>query len=658
MVGNGLAFADSRLERQPSCDAAADKASRSLGDKKQDPLALLPPELWLQCFAEIAYDNSMSILPMLLVSRSWYTTLISAAPLWTYIYIRDSPEYVECASAALKLSRDLPLCVTIEIPAADCVLNGPDSIKGEIYRIRELVFKRSPDKIRNSCNLDVHSMDQFYDTAYDLLKAFDTLPRLEWITLNHAFDYYSLSMIKRTFPPTPHLKGIKFWCITEESLTIFTSEELNYLSSSSPMKELFPSLTTLKQLKRLILTQAGEGEEDSPLIPVVDIPSLPKLQALEFYQNSPQSIVPFLKVQNSSLTELQVKLTWPELEKMARPLENLTRLQHLHFILKPPKQPLKGFELLLPPLHHVRKFQLEQQAPSKAPGDAELSSSTPRVQESLVAPANNDSFISHRHMASLLDACRLNLTGVQSFLLVLQDEIPTGNLLALIGAMSSLRKLEFKGQLTKEENVTVVAPSLEEIVLSNESLLLYLQAPNVLEVYIAAAIEDTRSRIKVLDAPALRTLSIHSSLAPAISTREYPKLTSLTWIDPAGGCASTTKAFSSLTRILFDYSSPRKECNDFCELILRYPRLCRSLHTLEMRAYPEWDILLHMFQRRNLLSDPSVTMIKTLKIPGYPAPSLLVPLTELLGGKTPKYMPSIEELCLAVVDGPYFDVNV
>jgi hypothetical protein len=48
----------------------------------------------------------------------------------------------------------------------------------------------------------------------------------------------------------------------------------------------------------------------------------------------------------------------------------------------------------------------------------------------------------------------------------------------------------------------------------------------------------------------------------------------------------------------------------------------------------------------------------TIKIPGYPAPSLLVPLTELLGGNPPKYMPPIEELCLGVVDDLYFDVNL
>jgi hypothetical protein len=111
---------------------------------------------------------------------------------------------------ALGLSQGLPLSVTIEIPLANEEISH--SIRGNVHRIREIVFKRSPARIRNSSNLDVHSMDQFYDAVYELLTSFDNLPMLEWITLNHAFDYYSLSMIKTAFPVTPKLHGVKFWC--------------------------------------------------------------------------------------------------------------------------------------------------------------------------------------------------------------------------------------------------------------------------------------------------------------------------------------------------------------------------------------------------------------------------------------------------------------
>ncbi|KIM32366.1 hypothetical protein M408DRAFT_326960 [Serendipita vermifera MAFF 305830] len=249
------------------------------------------------------------------------------------------------------------------------------------------------------------------------------------------------------------------------------------------------------------------------------------------------------------------------------------------------------------------------------------------------------------------------MTGVRNLLLVL-NEVPTPTLLTLLAAMPHLEKLEFKGHLSKEEGPTLIVPSLEELVVSNETILRYLQVPNALSIRISGAEIKGHSSISQLEAPSLRTLAINSSLASAVSADLSPHLTSLTWLDPAHGCAVAARSFDSLTRIFFDHISPRKECNDFCELILRYPASCRSLHTLEMRAYPEWDILLHMVQRRNLLPGLGVARLTTLKIPGYPAPLLLVPLTELLGGRSPQPMPPIGELCLGMVDAPYFDVNV
>lgn len=645
---DGLEYRNSEMQTPASVEQDVRAVNKEI---RHDPLNILPPEIWLQCLADVVNDNSINLLPLLLVSRAWCNTLVSSAPLWTHIYVRDTPDYVNCMHKALFFSRALPLCVTIEVPMINAIDGQPHPIWKETHRLRELVFKRNPSRIRNSSTLDVHLMDLFYEGVYTLLKGIEQLPVLEWITLNHAFDYYSLSMTKRDFPSTPRLKGIKFWCISEEALTSLQLEELTYMSSSSPMRDLCPSLPQLKQLQRLILTQVGEGGEDSSFIPNISPHLLPQLHALEFYQDSPQSIVPFLSVETSTLIELQVKLSWQELEKLAPHLANLTRLQYLHFILKSPQQELQSFEPLFPPLHHVHRFQLEQQSPAKATDDNENPSSK-------ASNITSSSLIAHRHMVSLLDACRLNMTGIRNILLVLNDEIPTKTLLELIGAMSFLNKLEFKGQLTKEENLHLVAPSLEEIVLANETLLRYLRVPNALCIYIAAAEVDGHSGISVLEAPSLRTLTINSSLTSAIRAGVYHDLNSLTWLDPGGGCASTVRSFSSLTRVLFDHSSPRKECNDFCELILRYPASCRGLDTLEMRAYPEWDILLHMVQRRNFLSNPEIAMITTLKLPGFPAPSLLVPLTDLLGRRIPKIMPPIDELCLSRVDGPYFDVNV
>jgi hypothetical protein len=605
----------------------------------QDPLSVLPPELWLHCLAEVVDNNSINLLPLLLVCKKWRDLLVSAAPLWTNIYVRDNTEYADCTHAAIRLSQKLPLSVTIEIPLPPSAF--PHPIWWDAPRIRDLTFKRSPRLVRSASTTDVGAMDEFYDAIFELLTPLRTLPMLEFLTILHHFDYYSLSMTKVGFPVTPMLKGIKFWCLPVTTLGHLNSDELTYLSSSSPLPELYLIMPRLRRLKRLILTQAGDCQEDSPTIPIVDFATLPRITALEFYQSSPQAMRPFLEVANSAITELQIKVSWAEFGKLAPKFGNLPLLRHLHIILRAPKTHIKGFDLLLPSLKQVRKFEVEQQPYEN----------------------DNEATVSELAIGSMLDACRASLPEVDSFLLVLHDTVPTSNLLHCIQSLHKLRKFEFKGKLRQEPQPPVITKdTLEEVILSSETLLLHLYIPNALEIYVATTSEKaTQTQLPSdfrLEAPKLRTLSLHADHRRIIHSKIYPELKHLTWIDPRDGCAIIAKSFNSLTKISFDSTSPRKECNDFCEMIMRFPASCPALETIEMRAYPEWDLLFFMLIRRNIDRPKDRSEISTLKLPGYPGVSLLVPITELLGGRFPKTMPSVSELSLIAVDAPYFDPDV
>lgn len=590
---------------------------------------------------EVIDNNSINLLPLTLVSRRWRDNIISSPSLWTHIYVRDTPDYADYMQMALHLSNDLPLSVTMEIPFRFPIpwlgAEQRHPILRNAYRVKDLTLRRTPSSVRAVLNVDVGAMDAFYDSAQELLKRMEDLPALEFLTLNHGFEFYSLSMTKR-FYNTPQLKGVRFWCITAEVLNLMGAGGLEYLSSSSSLESLYDVLPLLPRLRRLILTQAGDWQEDSSQIPQVDPMTLPPLEVLEFYQSSPRSIYPFLTIHDSPLRELQTKLSWTEFGKLAPLLSNLSSLRYLHIILKAPSSPLKGFEMLLPILPHISRFELEQQPYTIDP-------TLPGVDRA--------------SLASLLDACRTSMTQLHTFLLSLQDEVPINNLLAMIASIHSLRKFEFKGPIAAGEKAQATAPHIEEVILADERLLSYLQVPNAEEIYIATGHDPpSLSPSLTLEAPRVRTLTLNASLLSMVEGKAYPELVNLTWIDPTGGCASIARSFHSLTKISFDYASPRKECNDFCELLLRYPYSCRNLNTIEMRAFPEWDILLHMLRRRNFLPGQGVSPISTIKIPGYPGLSLLGPMTELLGGRIPALMPSIAELSLSAVDGPYFDVNV
>jgi hypothetical protein len=291
-------------------------------------------------------------------------------------------------------------------------------------------------------------MDDFYDSTQELIKCMDNLPALEFITLNHGFEFYSLSMTRR-FYNTPRLKGVRFWCITAEVLKQMGTGGLEYLSSSSSLESLYAVLPQLPRLKRLIMTQAGEVQEDSLQIPQVDPTTLPPLEVLEFYQSSPRSLYPFLTIRDSPLRELQAKLSWAEFGKLAPLLSNLSSLRYLHIILKVPSPPLKGFEILLPILPHISRFELEQQP-------------YPTVPSSGVDRAS---------LASLLNACRTSMTQLHTFLLSLQDEVPIDDLLAMVTSIRSIRKFEFKGPIASGEKAQATAPHLEEVILADEGLL-------------------------------------------------------------------------------------------------------------------------------------------------------------------------------------------
>ena len=568
--------------------------------------------------------------------------LITTSPsLWTHIYVRDSDkDYEEALTCALKYSRSYPLTVTIDLPFV--AYGREHRIWEEIHRIKEITFKRSAESIRNVSVVDVTAMDYFYDKVYMLLNGFDSIPT-EHIIVDHSFDFYSLSMMKQRFPKTPKLKGLTYWCLTTESFNSIDAENLEFLSASSPLDILYPYLAPLQRLRRLVLTQAGEVSGGGTSIPVADSRSLPPLQILEFYQSSPRSLRPFLVYTNTHLVKLHVKLSWGEFCETSPFFSNLHSLYFLHIILKAPTAPVTDIQLLLPSLPHVQRFELDQQTAKDSPEAVQFP----------VAP---------ELMASVLDACGSSLPGVRNLYLHLVDATPIESALQILERMKLLQKVDYRGQVTESKTPTrstrLSLARVEKMVVSSTLLLAYLSLPLTTHISIRSKADKNNNTIPIIEAPQVQTLMVHSSSASIFNLNSFPRLDKLTWIDPGGGCASIPRNVHNLTHICFDYTSPRKESNDFCELLLRYPLSCRGLHTIEMRAYPEWDILFLMLVRRNIEAGEGVTRVSTIKMPGFPGVSLLQPMTKLLSGCMPEKMPPLSELSLGIVDGPYFDVNV
>ncbi|PVF98546.1 hypothetical protein CPB86DRAFT_704855 [Serendipita vermifera] len=126
--------------------------------------------------------------------------------------------------------------------------------------------------------------------------------------------------------------------------------------------------------------------------------------------------------------------------------------------------------------------------------------------------------------------------------------------------------------------------------------------------------------------------------------REFTQLHMLKWMNHHEECYPHC-SFPFLTEIYFDDDYEPPGASHFCQLLLRYSRMCPRLQKISIHGYPEWDMLLYMLLRRNTRhNQDNISRITSLELPGYPAPYILVPVSTLLSGKIPLEMPSLEEL--------------
>ncbi|PVF91706.1 hypothetical protein CPB86DRAFT_681854, partial [Serendipita vermifera] len=84
----------------------------------------------------------------------------------------------------------------------------------------------------------------------------------------------------------------------------------------------------------------------------------------------------------------------------------------------------------------------------------------------------------------------------------------------------------------------------------------------------------------------------------------------------------------------------------FVKDIACHPESYPSLEDIDLMRFPEWDILLIMLERRNLLASPSVKRINKLRITEPYPPKLRAILGALLRCQWPERPPN-KEISLA-----------
>jgi len=101
--------------------------------------------------------------------------------------------------------------------------------------------------------------------------------------------------------------------------------------------------------------------------------------------------------------------------------------------------------------------------------------------------------------------------------------------------------------------------------------------------------------------------------------------------------------FPRLERIELSGDPSATLAGDFFEELLLQPGSCPSLEEVGIRGhFVEWDLLILLLERRNLVTKPGITRIKAIQVGSDIPYKLLYPLLALLRGKYP-HRDSIDE---------------
>ncbi|PVF98545.1 hypothetical protein CPB86DRAFT_814582 [Serendipita vermifera] len=141
-----------------------------------DLFQYLPTEIWMQILLDVIDDDCLNLLPLLQVCQRWIPVLVSEPRLWTSIYVRGDLDALELAHSALFLSKDQPLCMTVDIPIVSVVQER--FLQREANRIQHLKIKAMSGYFQTwgFANQQVNIIE-------DLLKGLGPLSSLESLTI-------------------------------------------------------------------------------------------------------------------------------------------------------------------------------------------------------------------------------------------------------------------------------------------------------------------------------------------------------------------------------------------------------------------------------------------------------------------------------------------
>jgi hypothetical protein len=602
--------------------------------RRADPMRRLPHEIITKILLDVSTSyyywypirHFEDILPLTMVSKRWQSFILAEPLFWNILYLNDQYDRDTLIFLQLQLSRDIPLIVQVTLP-----LEQWDSVRPELVKYRDRI-----DTIAYSGRFSLYSSGEVEEMVAKSFRIFlddlGPLPNLRRLGCTTPRPMHPLDVkdIINRFDSIVNMPNVPF---TSGDLQVFKNKSrIDELATFDDPSSIIPIIQTFPNIQKVImLTTERIWDIDERKESQIDFDSAPPLRWTELVFMRYSNISPAFMGRLSSLVRLEISINIESISNMA---SNLHRFPHLLdirvYIVLSSQGPTSLPSDLLPNMS-VRSLSIQLSLPIY-----------PRIlevdKETLQNAATNFHRIPRMLLGIMPDVENLNVwldgrAWMQPFPLLPAIGSFNGSELDLcIYGCEVLLQKEHQIPSSVQRLFLRGSQDLVSYLSSNSAKLLSShQTPQR-----ASTAVDYENHLINLDLwPSLERISVDKSMV------DWGKH-SLAFLRRVTIWDSHPSADIDAIRYNEEYNNITSFMKDLACRPESYP----SLEEVTLGECPEWDILVIMLERRNLLTDPLVKPISSICMPSLYPRSILRIICGLLAGRWTE-RPSNKDLSLS-----------
>ncbi|KIM21350.1 hypothetical protein M408DRAFT_29659 [Serendipita vermifera MAFF 305830] len=606
---NGILDPSDHIHRlQQDYNNLMDEESEWTPDPLPDPFTVLPPELW----PNIIPDNVEEVLNLTLVSPKWCQNILSMPSLWTTVILdKATPDCLARAVMCIHLSHPLKIYIYIGVPL-EAWKQIASTILGESHRIDALTL----DNIN-------------HEQGVAIITAFDSLPALECV----RFPFHRRS--RRYLTHVPWLEDPGQFMVSDPMDPVLLQQLCSKINLDPAW--VTPQLCIEDNLIEPKRVTIGRFDEHA----VKFLTRFSGLEHIELYDEDLGRKLPTQKSSNLLLPSVTTLSYWGSdvtrvFQYTGRNLTTLDTEINICDIFS-----LLNSLVQFPVLNRL-VLQVHQAIKAGTEYDGAPNSSLPSIRSlelrfmrrtfywaSDITTAQEllEAIDNHEELLILIFDLLAELMHLVERV-YMRDEFRVGPAVRYIQTLHNLRSLYFHPSVPSIRGIHCVTPDFERLAIlpyrippvsmdwiQHQSLQqLSISPPTFLDPLSPQTESDnTQPLYSVSSTPILTVTSLNLSILNPLFFNFgcFPNLTSIGFYGIIG----------ELGLICI---------GDFLEELILQPRRWPSLESIDLSSHwVEWDLVILMLERRNLVSRGAVKAIKTLGYRGLPY-KLSYPISHLL----------------------------